>query len=967
VEGLIILVLLLVVGAPVAIAIWAIVKLNRTARTVEELQHRIFGLELALRDRPRAHQPPPAAELPKPGPIFEPPHTPQPFQAPEPPKPPPMPVPPHIEILPESEPEPPPIPEVPELPTPSPAFNWEQFMGVKLFAWIGGFALFLGLVFFLKYAFENKLISPELQVALEYLVGAGLLIGGVWLQRKNYAVTGQTLCATAVVALYAITFAAHGYYHLLGVLPAFAVMVLVTATAFLLAVRLDAQVVAILGLLGGFLTPIMLSTGKDNPLGLFSYLALLDVGLIAVVNRKRWNYQLVLAAAGTVFMQFAWAEKFFTVDKTHTAIAVFLTFELLFLIAFYLCDRDDVYINAAAIGVALVPLVFALMLLNFRELGEKPWIIFSFILAADLGALVLVLLRCRLATVHLAAGGAVFCVLAIWTGKFLTPALLNWALGFYFLFAVLHAVFPVVLQKIRPGATPVWWGQLFPPIALLLVLLPVLKLPELSWLVWVCVLALDTLVFALAFITASLFAIIGALVLTLVVIGAWVLHVPVVVFDLPATLVVVGGFALVFFGLGIFAARRLAGKLPGLPGLEVDVRAQIPAFSAVLPFLLLIMVVLRVPIANPSPVFGLALLLVVLLLGVARWTSLGALTMVGLVSTAALEYAWDAARFKPEYALVALPWYLTFTAIFTVFPFLFRRQLKEQESPWAAAALAGPAHFTLVYQLVKTTWPNPVMGLLPAAFALPPLIGLIVLLRGERKLSHLAWFGGATLFFVTLIFPIQFDRQWITIGWALEGAALLWLWHRVPHNGLRWVGVGLLCVAFGRLALNPDVLEYHPRSAQAIWNWYLYSYGIVTAALFIGAKLVSERRAAVLLATLGTVLAFLLLNIEIADYFTAAGARTLTFQFSGNFARDMTYSIAWALFALTLLVAGIAKKIRPARYASLALLGVTLLKLFLHDLGRLNQLYRIGAFVGVAVILLIASFLYQKFVPVEKQ
>ena len=174
-------------------------------------------------------------------------------------------------------------------------------------------------------------------------------------------------------------------------------------------------------------------------------------------------------------------------------------------------------------------------------------------------------------------------------------------------------------------------------------------------------------------------------------------------------------------------------------------------------------------------------------------------------------------------------------------------------------------------------------------------------------------------------------------------------------------------MAFGRLALNPDVLEYHPRSAQAIWNWYLYSYGIVTAALFIGAKLVSERRAAVLLATLGTVLAFLLLNIEIADYFTAAGARTLTFQFSGNFARDMTYSIAWALFALTLLVAGIAKKIRPARYASLALLGVTLLKLFLHDLSRLNQLYRIGAFVGVAVILLIASFLYQKFVPVEKQ
>ena len=70
------------------------------------------------------------------------------------------------------------------------------------------------------------------------------------------------------------------------------------------------------------------------------------------------------------------------------------------------------------------------------------------------------------------------------------------------------------------------------------------------------------------------------------------------------------------------------------------------------------------------------------------------------------------------------------------------------------------------------------------------------------------------------------------------------------------------------------------------------------------------------LAGLGTVLAFLLLNIEIADYFSAPGS-TLTFQFSGSFARDMTYSIAWALFALALLVYGILKKI-PPRCASRA-------------------------------------------------
>jgi len=108
------------------------------------------------------------------------------------------------------------------------------------------------------------------------------------------------------------------------------------------------------------------------------------------------------------------------------------------------------------------------------------------------------------------------------------------------------------------------------------------------------------------------------------------------------------------------------------------------------------------------------------------------------------------------------------------------------------------------------------------------------------------------------------------------------------------------------------------------------------------------------------VLAFLLLNIEIADYFSPTGS-TLTFKFSGNFARDMTYSIAWALFALVLLVIGILRKIPAARYSAIGLLSVTLLKLFFHDLARLGQLYRIGAFIGVAVIAMLASFAYQRF------
>ncbi len=119
-----------------------------------------------------------------------------------------------------------------------------------------------------------------------------------------------------------------------------------------------------------------------------------------------------------------------------------------------------------------------------------------------------------------------------------------------------------------------------------------------------------------------------------------------------------------------------------------------------------------------------------------------------------------------------------------------------------------------------------------------------------------------------------------------------------------------------------------------------------------------------MLGSLGTILVFLLLNIEIADFFSIGP--TLTFSFSGNFARNMTYSIAWALFALGLIVIGMRINQKAARYAGVALLGITLAKLFFHDLNDLDELYRIGAFVGVAVILIAASFIYQRFLAPER-
>jgi len=893
----------------------------------------------------------------------------------------------------------------PLLPVPPPpakpalAIDWEQFMGVKLVAWIGGLALFLGVVFAVKYSFEHELISKEVRVALGYVTGIGLLVGGLVLSRKAYAVTAQTLCATGVLILYAVTFAARSYYGLIPLGVAFCLMVLVTAAAFLLAVRLSAQVVAVLGMVGGFLTPVLLSTGVDNPGGLFSYIALLDAGLIAVALYRRWDYLSLLGALGTVAMQVGWAAKFFEPAKLTVAVIVLLGFTGLFLVAFLLAakwNRSNVWLNASAMVLPFVALAFTFIFLTYRQLGEDPAGLFAIALGADLALLTLVWRNPNLRLVQLVGGATVFLLLAAWIVAHLTPELLNWALAVSLVFAALHSVFPILLQRLRPGCSPVWWAQLFPVLALLLMVLPVCRIgdePGLSLMFWAVLLVVDGLAIVLAVLFASVISILAALVLTVITTAVWVVRLPIEATGMSELLLVIGGFAVFFFVASLFAMRKLGsghpltrpsgtlspsdGERDGVRGWFVegsaDLAGQVPAFSAILPFLLLIMVVARLPLANPSPVFGLALLLTVLALGVARAFRLDWLPAIGLAAVVGLENAWHALRFKPEDAAIPLVWYVIFYAVFTLYPFVSRARVEGRIVPWAASALAGPLHFYLVHRLIQAAYPNSYMGLVPAAFAIPSLVALTLLVRTVRaeapkRMGQLAWFGGVVLFFVTLIFPIQFDKQWITIGWALEGAALLWLFHRVPHEGLRWTGLGLLGVAFTRLALNPEVLKYHERTATPIFNWYLYTYGLVTLSLFVGARLLAPPRdrlgpvrASAVLWGLGTVLAFLLLNLEIADYFTPAGATVLTFRFSGDFARDMTYSIAWALFALGLLVVGIAKRLALVRYAGLGLLGITLVKLFFHDLRSLGDLYKVGAFIAVSVIAIFASFLYQRF------
>ncbi|MBD3307628.1 DUF2339 domain-containing protein [candidate division KSB3 bacterium] len=147
----------------------------------------------------------------------------------------------------------------------------------------------LGVGWFLKYSFDQNWIGPAGRVALAYLGGIVFLIGGESFRRKTFEVFGLYLIGGGIAILYFATFAAFQIYHLVPQGLAFLVMVLVTTLAGGCSLIYDTKWLAVLGLIGGFLTPVILSTGQDNQVVLMTYMTILNAGILTIAFFKQWR------------------------------------------------------------------------------------------------------------------------------------------------------------------------------------------------------------------------------------------------------------------------------------------------------------------------------------------------------------------------------------------------------------------------------------------------------------------------------------------------------------------------------------------------------------------------------------------------------------------------------------------------------------------------------------------------------
>ena len=181
----------------------------------------------------------------------------------------------------------------------------EKFIGENLINKIGIGILVLGIAYFVRYAIDKNWISEVGRVAIGILSG-GILTLIAHKMRKTYTAFSSVLVGGAMaVFYYSVSIGFHDY-QLFSQPVAFGLMVLITSFSVLLSVSYDKKSLAILGLIGAFTTPLMVSSGTGNYQVLFSYLAIVNTGMLVLAYFKKWKVVNILSFAFTVLMFGGW-------------------------------------------------------------------------------------------------------------------------------------------------------------------------------------------------------------------------------------------------------------------------------------------------------------------------------------------------------------------------------------------------------------------------------------------------------------------------------------------------------------------------------------------------------------------------------------------------------------------------------------------------------------------------------------
>jgi uncharacterized membrane protein len=215
--------------------------------------------------------------------------------------------------------------------------------------------------------------------------------------------------------------------------------------------------------------------------------------------------------------------------------------------------------------------------------------------------------------------------------------------------------------------------------------------------------------------------------------------------------------------------------------------------------------------------------------------------------------------------------------------------------------------------------------------------------------------------FLTLAPSAQLGNQvWTTIVWTMEFALLIWAASRLKIPALMTLGLVTFALAGVRLLFfdTPvDVGTYTP-----VLNTRVLALLVAVAATYSSARIIGKaQRTAVFLLVAANFLTIWVLSREVWDYF---GQRLRSVTTSGDIAlrnmQNLSLTVLWAIYAIILLAVGISKRQRLLRLGALGLFAIAVAKVFLYDVWALQTIYRVAAFTGLGILLIVGGYLYQR-------
>ena len=350
------------------------------------------------------------------------------------------------------------------------------------------------------------------------------------------------------------------------------------------------------------------------------------------------------------------------------------------------------------------------------------------------------------------------------------------------------------------------------------------------------------------------------------------------------------------------------------------------------------------------------------MLALARIRDWQTLSPIQFVATLVYFWGWYDQFYQRDEMARTIFYATVFFLLFAALPVV--RSWREGQLPNLEVMIVLVNSLAYVIALRVMLWPEYRWGLTLAMLALAG-----VHLAAERALPQKSvagtmiarvLFAGLALTFVTLTIPIRLDGRWITIGWAIEGAILIWSGLRIRIGALRGAGFVLFVIALARAALLPLP------APEFLFNERFATFAICVACLLAACIFarregveIGEQESMAFLVTAIAANAYSLaaLSLEIWDLF----GRTPSLGIDRGLAQELGLSLLWLVYALALLVAGVWKKSAVLRWQALILLSVVIGKVFIFDLSFLERFYRIVSFMLLGLVLLLISFYYQRY------